>query len=647
MQNLKKIVSLNLLKLSLVMMVLILIIAVFLQVLLVQDQTEENARAAFAQIGQILRENQAELTEVEAAYRNTCLSNAETIAYIIQHNADILGNVEEFRALARMLEIDEIHIFDDTGRIFTGSHPEYFDFTFETGEQIGFFKPMLADKSLRLCQDITPNTAEGKLVQYSALWSADGRFIVQVGMYPDKVLEATAKNELSYIFSLLQGDPGVDLYAIDPATGVILGSTTGNDHGRSMTQLGFAPTGMEQCRFGAHVTIRGTNSFCVTQDMEGTLLAYVVPQDQMYRGIPAFTLMLTMALTLIEIIIMLAVARFTNRYIISAIDSINAKLREVAQGNLEERFEDQSSREFSELSSHINELIRSLLATTDKMSFILNRINMRIGVYEYSKRMHTVRLTERIPEILDLSPEEVARLSADHHQLKKYIEKLRREPVPGAENVYRIAGAAEKFVRLEEISIGSDRLGIVMDVTSETMTRRRIENERDVDPLTGLYNRFGLERQMAHVFSDQVDRGHGAVIMIDADGLKAVNDVHGHAVGDLYLKRIAEVIGSFGAARQVSAHPSGDEFVLVLYGYADESAIMEDLAGVRLIQKNTWLHLADGSQIQVRFSFGYVLSHGRTDYSAMLSEADSYMYAVKRQRKQAQLKKQQEDAAKL
>lgn len=56
-----------------------------------------------------------------------------------------------------------------------------------------FFKPLLTDKSLHLVQDITPNTAEAKMMQYSALWSKSGAFIVQIGMEPVNVLKATEK----------------------------------------------------------------------------------------------------------------------------------------------------------------------------------------------------------------------------------------------------------------------------------------------------------------------------------------------------------------------------------------------------------------------------------------------------------------------
>lgn len=78
---------------------------------------------------------------------------------------------------------------------------------FHPGEQMAFFAPMLTDKSLQLVQDAGPNTAEGKNMQYSAVWSADGTFIVQVGKDPQLVTEAMEKNEISY-FSSAQYQPG-------------------------------------------------------------------------------------------------------------------------------------------------------------------------------------------------------------------------------------------------------------------------------------------------------------------------------------------------------------------------------------------------------------------------------------------------------
>ncbi len=635
MKSLKQIISRNLSRLTLAMMVFILLIAVGLQILIAQGQARENAGVAFQQIGQLLQQNERELEKVKAEYRKTCLLNAETIAYIIQNNPEILGNVQEFREVAYKLQVDEIHIFDDSGRIFDGSHPEYYDMTFDSGEQISFFKPMMADKSLSLCQDITPNTAEGKLVQYSARWSPDGRFIVQVGMYPEAVLEATEKNELSYIFSLLQGNPGVALYAIDPNSGIVIGSSSG-DTGKDMGQVGFSIDRLRHYQNGTHEKVNGVNCFCVFEDAEGTLVGYVISNDQLYGNIFWYTGVLTVCMVLIALVLVRLMNRLTSQYIVGSVARINEKLRFIGSGKLDESVNERSSQEFAELSDHISQMVQNLLADTDKMSFVLNLSNLRIGVYEYNTGMKSARFTEHVPAIFGLNQEEMRALAADQSRLKSFIERLRQDPVPQRENTYRYVGKGERFLTLEEVSKGSDILGVVMDVTEEIRSFQQAEAERDIDLLTGLYNRRGMMSHMERLFTAESERGYGAVVVVDADGLKQVNDSYGHLIGDAYLKRMAEQFQNFGAPQQFCGRIGGDEFLLMLYGYKSENEVLDALSRLRFQQKNTVLHLDDGSELPLRFSFGYVLIQGREDYHSMISEADAYMYNVKRLRKQAQ-----------
>ncbi len=631
MGSLKKIIITRLQWLALLMAVLALPIAAALQVLVLQNQARENAHAAFHQIEQILEENTQELATVSAKYRETCLLNAESIAYMIQYHPDILGDIEEFRMIARMMEVDEIHIFDQTGRIFTGTHPEYYDFTFETGEQIGFFAPLLKDKTLRLCQDITPNTAEGKLVQYSALWSADGEFIVQVGMYPETIMEYTEKNELSYIFSLLQGSPGVKLYAIDSISGTVMGSTSTTDNGKHIEDIGLSLSSVPVYKHGSLATVSGVDSYCVFTDMDGTLIAYVVSTDTLYSSAPLYNLLLAVCMGMIVFVIVALMWRFTKKYIIRSIDQVNETLNAVADGNLDARVDVRSSLEFSELSDHINDMIRSILATTDKMGFVLDQTNMRIGVYEYSTKMKTVRFTEHVPVILEWSTRTRERLASDYRLLQEYFEKVLQNPVPGEQNIFRLNGKKEVYIKLEEVVNGTDTLGILIDVTGDMLTRRQIERERDIDLLSGLYNRRAMERELELIFQQEI--GCGALIMIDADNLKSINDVYGHTVGDWYIKRIAESISGIGTRQHLAARQGGDEFVLLLYGYSSEAEVRKDLDALRYVQENTTMSLKNGTSIPVDFSFGYLMTEGRTDYTAMLAKADEQMYEAKRKRK--------------
>lgn len=54
------------------------------------------------------------------------------------------------------------------------SVPKYYGYNFDSGEQIEYFKPMLTDKTLTMCQDVTPNTSEGKEMMYAITWNEAG-----------------------------------------------------------------------------------------------------------------------------------------------------------------------------------------------------------------------------------------------------------------------------------------------------------------------------------------------------------------------------------------------------------------------------------------------------------------------------------------
>lgn len=180
MRTLQKIISRYMYQVAGILVAAMLVIVLYIDITNEQELARESAMRTFMQMEQVLEENQKELEEIREEYKETALHNAEVIARLIESDPNVVDSVQELRKIAASVEVDEIHIFDTTGRIVAGTHPEYYDYTFDSGEQMMFFKPMLEDKSLKLVQDIMPNTAEGKQMQYSALWSSSGEFIVQV-----------------------------------------------------------------------------------------------------------------------------------------------------------------------------------------------------------------------------------------------------------------------------------------------------------------------------------------------------------------------------------------------------------------------------------------------------------------------------------
>lgn len=630
MKTLKQIISQYIRLLTVILAVLILNVIVYIQVVSEQRQAYENAVRTFQQIEQMLAGNQKEIEEVTAEYSATCLRNAEAIAYMIQSGPSVLESTDELKNIARLVGVDEIHIFDDTGRIYAGTHPEYFDYTFDSGRQMAFFKPMLEDRSLKLVQEITPNTAEEKMMQYSALWSKNGEFIVQVGMQPVNVMKVTEKNELSYLFSQFRVNLEADYYAVDTASGQIVGSTDLACVGKNLTEIGLDAESFSEHEKGFHALVGGRNAYCVFQRAGDNYIGRVIASRDLYQRIPETTIVLAVCLALIAAALNFAVTRYMNRYVVDGIRSINEKLGSIADGNLDEVIDIHSSVEFAELSSYINTMKQSILDGNRKMSYVLRKTNMQIGVYEYNEHMKRVRFTEYMPGILALDEKETRQLSSDVADFKRFIDRIRKNPVEGEPDTF---GVKNRYVKLEEIREHHEVFGVVIDVTESVRKRKEIEAERDMDLLTGLYNRRGMELKLSTLFEKPEELGHSVIVMIDADNLKVINDSYGHDMGDVYLREIAGLITSLEAKGCVAARMGGDEFVLFLYQYGSERELEDSLKELAGLQDQRMADLNGDVRVRLKFSFGYGLIKGRNDYQEALREADERMYENKRERK--------------
>ena len=637
MRTLKSIISRYILVLALCSITIMLGLIVVIQAVTEQHRAYDQAMRTFSQMEQVLEENRRELAKSEQEYHQTCLNNAETIARILEGEPGLIYDVDGLKELARITEVDEIHIFDSTGCIFAGTHPQYYGYTFDSGTQMNFFKPMLADHTLQLVQEITPNTAEGKQMQYSALWSRTENFIVQVGMEPLRVLEATRKKELSHIFSLFSVSTEAHYYAVDAETGEIVGATIPEYEGRLASELGMDLEQIETRGQGFFALINGQRFFCVFKREDDSYLGRAVSCRELYQRIPAVVFLLAASMTTIVLILSCAITYYINHFVVRKLQSINRTLHAISMGDVEARVDIQSSLEFTELSRYLNGMIKSLLDSNKKMSYVLSKTNMYIGVYDYYTPLNKVRFTEYLPRILQIEPAQLERLAADYGAFRAYLDGLRCRPVPGEVSVYELAGEPPRYVKLEEIREQGEVMGVAIDVTDVVQRRQKIEYERDRDLLTGLYNRRGLDSCLAELFRTPEQLGASAFVMIDADGLKRVNDTYGHQKGDLYLKQVAETIRNVGPCHSVAARQGGDEFVLFLYGYETEAALHAALEALGQLQSEGSVDLGGGRSIPFRFSMGYSVTRPDADFHTLIKEADKRMYQNKRQRKESTL----------
>ena len=376
--------------------------------------------------------------------------------------------------------------------------------------------------------------------------------------------------------------------------------------------------------------INGKRSYIVFKKVADNYIGVAVTSKALYERIPLNMLYLAVCLVLIALALFKAVTRYLDREVVQKIGEVNGKLHKITMGDLNVKIDVHSSREFFELSRYINEMLQSLLVNDRKMTYVLGKTDMHIGVYEYNRQMKRVRFTGDILQILKTGTEAAWKLPSDWEDFKKYIRTMQKEPVAGENEIFAVGNG--KYLKIEEIQEGEEIFGVITDVTEEIRKRREIEYQRDHDQLTGLFNRTGRDTRLSKILEECREPYYCAAVMVDADGLKMVNDTYGHENGDEYLKRIAEMLKQEAGENSILCRQGGDEFTLFYYKYGKE-ALVQKIEALKALQSGQKVRLRDGLTVDLRFSMGSSMAYGAVDYDKMYREADEKMYEDKRMRK--------------
>jgi diguanylate cyclase (GGDEF)-like protein len=173
------------------------------------------------------------------------------------------------------------------------------------------------------------------------------------------------------------------------------------------------------------------------------------------------------------------------------------------------------------------------------------------------------------------------------------------------------------FVR----AVGSTLATALARLRGEEQTR----HEALHDPLTGLANRTLLRDRLEQALARSTrERGATAVLFVDLDNFKQVNDAHGHAAGDAVLVEIAQRLRATVRPGDTIARQGGDEFVAVCEGVDEETAVA---VGERLREAIELPFTAAGAEHELSASVG--IARGDTDPDALLAQADMAAYRAK------------------
>lgn len=294
--------------------------------------------------------------------------------------------------------------------------------------------------------------------------------------------------------------------------------------------------------------------------------------------------------------------------------------------------------EIDQMTEAIEKLSRDVIESGQKFTQIIEMASVRLAGFQIDKKEDKLFATENFFRIFgrtDLNERVMIPSEFNRHMNEMGVYYVERDEMTDS-YIYKVPdGRENRFLRLKYQEDEKKCYGLIEDVTQSLLEKRVLKHERDHDPLTNLYNRRAFRREVQKLFGQGGEvLKQAALIMVDLDNLKYINDTYGHDYGDKYIIKAAMAFQYFLPAKALAARISGDEFNIFLYGYEKEEEVRALIKAVKAGLDSMILLLPGDIEQRVQASGGIAWYPKDSDsFETLLKYADFAMYTVKKSTK--------------
>lgn len=337
---------------------------------------------------------------------------------------------------------------------------------------------------------------------------------------------------------------------------------------------------------------------------------------------------------ILTIVIGLIGILFVSYRLSKPIKHLSHEVEQAKKSSLLPELTDTGIREIDQFAHAIVRLQKEVMDSSTRFLQIINMASVDIAGYEVKEGAEEVFVTENYFPMLGLSGVDTEMLTPEEFLEKSMHARQSLQSSVSEENgiVYKVPLDAHRvrYVRFEDMQDGKRHVGLVEDVTASTLERMRVERERDCDGLTKLFSRRGFRREADALFLNPERLKQAGLLMIDLDNLKSTNDTYGHNFGDMYIQTAAKCFSENTPDDTLCARISGDEFLILFYGYDSYVEIWEKLKDLYRAIGEVKFHFPDGTSMGLSASGGVAwFPKDSRNLSDLMKYADFAMYQVK------------------
>lgn len=306
------------------------------------------------------------------------------------------------------------------------------------------------------------------------------------------------------------------------------------------------------------------------------------------------------------------------------------------------RLEQSGITEIDHLTHSIERLSQKVAAFSSKLSLITGMSSVPTAAFEYENDSPYVLFTGKLYSILgndtdSSNQDKLYYLSKE--EFKALFDSLTEEerPADTSEDVHlysKKTNGSNIYIRIRTIDAYGQHIGTVEDVTRDILVDKRLEYERNYDRLTGLFNERAFRSKIQQLMLIPGYVHVGAMVMIDLDNLKYVNNQFGLKTGDDYIRCTADAIRRYMPSYSVITRMSGDEFYLFLYGFDSVEKAKQSIERLRNGLHLSTFRLPNGTLHRIRASVAVAwYPQDSTDVGTLIRYVDFTMQHLKSTKK--------------
>lgn len=355
----KKTLNKRIITACIISFIFMLVVVYFVQSGVMKSNALETEKIRIADVIDKLESNDEEIAELTKQLNSDYIAKADTFAEMIRLNPDIIHNQQTLDSIAKMLDVEELHVTDDKGVIRWGTVEAYFGFDFSQSDQAKEFMPILDNASIKIAQEAQPNGTEGKYFQYVSVARTDKNGIVQVGITPTRLQNKIENNSIANVLgNIAVGKKGY-VFAVSKADGTIAAHRNSSLMGKTADEVGLGDKLLKADENG-FAKLDGEKVYCYTGESDDYLLIAALSVNEVYEGRTALLAVFIVAIVIMLLVVMLLINSTIQNIVIKGMDALVEDMNIISSGNLDVPVDVRTCPEYATLSDGINEMLENI-----------------------------------------------------------------------------------------------------------------------------------------------------------------------------------------------------------------------------------------------------------------------------------------------